>query len=577
MKIKLKITLGVGLLFLLIILLSILSAVYINILNKDTQNILVDNYSTVDYSRSMIKTLDDDITKPENIKQFYDYLDKQKKNITEIGEKELTDKLLIDFEKLKLNPNDSNLYISIRADLTDIMLLNMQAIQRKSNIAKISAKTATIWIAFTGSLCFIIALILLVNLPGNIADPIKELTESFKQIAAKNYQERVYFYSKNEFGELADAFNVMAEKLEEYDNSKLSKILTEKKRIETLINNMHDPVIGLDENKTILFANEEAFKISGLKPDEIVGKNANEIAFSNDLIRHLMLDILPEGNTRNFSEKPLKIYADNKESYFDREIIDISITPTGEQISKHIGHVIILRNITAFKELDFAKTNFIATVSHEFKTPISSIKMSLQLFENEKTGKLNEEQKHLLESIKVDTSRLLKITGELLNMTQLESGNIQLSIIPSDPKEILAYAINANQTEADLKQIKFIINYPDDKIRVQADSEKTAWVLTNLISNAIRYSNENSMIIINVYVKNDKMNFEVKDYGLGIAAEYKDKVFDRYFRVPETKKEGSGLGLAISKEFIEAQGGNISVESKIGSGSTFIVSLNVAT
>jgi two-component system, NtrC family, sensor histidine kinase KinB len=270
---------------------------------------------------------------------------------------------------------------------------------------------------------------------------------------------------------------------------------------------------------------------------------------------------------------PIKIYANNKESYFEKETLHISIVPTGEQGTTLIGHVIMLRNITEHKELDAAKTNFIATVSHEFKTPISSIKMSLQLLENERIGSLNGEQKNLLESIKDDANQLLKITGELLNMTQVESGHIQLVIAPADPKAILLQAIHATKTQAEQKQIKLDVTYPDHLPHIPADSEKTAWVLTNIISNAIRYSYDNSTIYIRVEVAEDTVQFVVKDTGQGIAAQYKDKIFDRYFRVPGTKKEGTGLGLAISKDFISAQGGSITVESELAAGSTFRVAL----
>jgi signal transduction histidine kinase len=159
-------------------------------------------------------------------------------------------------------------------------------------------------------------------------------------------------------------------------------------------------------------------------------------------------------------------------------------------------------------------------------------------------------------------------------MTQAESGNIQLSILPSDPREILSYAINATKNQADQKHIKFEINYSENLNKVQADTEKTAWVLTNLISNAIRYSNENSIILLSISQVGDKVVIAVKDTGQGIAEQYKSKIFERYFRVPGTNKEGTGLGLAISKEFIEAQGGNIAVESEEGIGSTFTVTLN---
>lgn len=574
MKIKTKLSLSVGFLFLLIILLIGVSINYINAISKDTQNILVANYNTIDYARQMLIALDEDLAEPKTIKRFEENLIKQQSNVTEVGEKELTTQLTNDFNKLKQNVADVSVLRTIRKSLADIMLLNMQAIQRKSTIAESTAKNATTIIAITGTFCFLLAFILLLNLPGSIANPIKELTESIKEIAARNYSKRVNFESHNEFGDLAKSFNTMAEKLEEYNSSILAKLLMEKKRIEILINKMHNPVIGLDENKKVLFINNEALKITGLKQEETIGKSAKEITKTNDLMKNLIADLDPNNAQPSAANTPLKIYADNKESFFEKEIIKIEITPTAETDAKYIGDVILLQNITAYKELDFAKTNFIATVSHELKTPIASMLMSLQLLENEKIGGINAEQKNLLLNIKDDTSRLLKITGELLNMTQVETGNIQLSILPADPKEILHYAINANKTKADQKQIKFEIDCSDGIPKVLADNEKTAWVLTNLISNAIRYSYDDSTIFLMVAEIGNQVQFSVRDTGQGIAPQYKEKIFDRYFRIPGTKKEGTGLGLSISKEFIEAQGGQIALESEYGAGSTFSVTLN---
>jgi PAS domain S-box-containing protein len=571
MLIKTKLTLGVGLLFILIILLSVVGTGYINALKNDTENILVANYNTLDYSRNMLVSLEE--SNEMGLQIFEKNLQSQEKNITEIGEKDITGEVRSHFEAYKLNRNDSLILTSMRKDIFKLMDMNMQAIQRKSELAKATADRAVLWISVTGALCFIIAFILMVNLPSNIANPLKELTESIKQIADKNYSERVHFESHSEFGQLANSFNTMAEKLEEYNNSNLAKFMMEKKRIDTLINNMHDPVIGLDENLKVIFVNEEALKIFGITKTEIIGHFAQEVAVKNDLVRTLIQDLFIEVQETS-KLKPIKIYSNNKDGYFEKETIHILNTPTGEDEKQLIGHVIILRNVTEYKELDFAKTNFIATVSHELKTPISSIKMSLQLLENEHVGSLNSDQKTLLESIKDDTHRLLKITSELLNMTQVETGNIQLSLLPTDPREILTYAVNATQIQAEQKQIKININYPDTISLVLADSEKTAWVLTNLISNAIRYSYDNSFINLSLNEENKQVKISVQDNGQGIAPQYMDKIFDRYFRVPGTKKEGTGLGLSISKEFIEAQGGKIIVESEFGKGSVFSIKLN---
>ena len=572
MKIKTKLTLGVGLLFLLIVLLSLVGAFNINALKSDSANILKANYNSLEYCRNILEYVD----KPsqESMDKFEKSLKLQEKNTTEIGEKERTEELRANFNIYKNNSSDIILLNSIRIELFQIMDLNMQAIQRKSEVAKSTADKALLWIVVSGSLCFLIAFTLLVNLPSNIADPIKNLTQSIQQIADKNYSERVHFEGHSEFGQLAKSFNTMAEKLEQYNNSNLAKLMIEKQRIETLINNMHDPVIGLDENLKVIFANEEAIKIIGMKAENLIGHSSQELAIQNDLVRTLIQDIAIEDSSNRTKQKPIKIFADDKEGYFEKETIHISITPTAEQTKQLIGHVIILRNITEYQELDLAKTNFIANVSHEFKTPISSIKMSLQLLENDQIGTLNEEQKSLVDSIKDDAGRLLKITGELLNLTQTESGNIQLSILPADPKEILQYAISATQTQADQKQIKFDLDFPKNVAKVHADIEKTAWVLTNLITNAIRYSYDNATIYLTIKEEREHVIVSVRDTGQGIDPKYQNKVFDRYFRVPGTKKDGTGLGLAISKEFIEAQNGHIKVESDFGLGSLFTIMLN---
>ena len=311
-----------------------------------------------------------------------------------------------------------------------------------------------------------------------------------------------------------------------------------------------------------------------MKADKIIGHPIQEVALNNDLIRDLIRDYRVSAEEKK-TNKTMKIYADNKESYFEKELIDIQVVPTGEKVSQLIGHVILLRNITPFKELDVAKTNFIGTVSHEFKTPISSMKMSIQLLENDHIGTLNTEQKELVENIKDDANRLLKITGELLNLTQVESGNIQLSQEPADPKELVRRAVEATKTPAEQKKMTVEATLPENVSQVLADEEKTVWILINLISNAIRYSYEGGTVEVKVSEEGDHVKFTVKDQGCGIPEQYLAKVFDRYFRVPGSQKEGTGLGLAISKEFIEAQGGLLGVESEFGSGSAFYFTLKM--
>lgn len=573
MKIRTKLQLALGTLFLLIAILSAFAIRQVNLLAQDTKNILVANYQSLDYSRNMLKAIDADTLSANNLNQFKLYLNKQLANITEVGEKEFTTDLQIQYQSLLKNPADKELVHNIRVSLNGVMKLNMDAIQRKSAIAEKTADSSVLWLTFTAALCISLGFLLFINLPTAIAAPIKKLTDSIRQIAEKNYSQRVYIEGHDEFATMASTFNSMAQKLEEYSASDLAKLMTEKRRIETLIDNMADPVIGLDEQHHILFVNEEALKITALKKESIIGKSISEVALTNDLIRDLSREaVLGDVKPREV----LKIFSEDKEGYFEKNIVPIQIVPTGETQHKKIGSVIILRNITAHKELDEAKTNFIATVSHEFKTPIASMKMSLQLLENERIGVLNDEQQNLVTGIKEDAERLLRTTGELLDISQVEAGKWQIKNEPCTISTLVEDAVQANRQAANNKGILLEANIPQGLPQVVADKEKVVWVISNLISNAIRYSYDNSKVIVDVSTDNNSILLRVTDNGVGIPEHYINRVFDRYFKVPGSIKGGTGLGLAISSEFMQAMGGTISVQSKVGTGTVFTIKLNVA-
>ncbi|HBS89037.1 MAG: PAS domain-containing sensor histidine kinase [Bacteroidetes bacterium GWF2_38_335] len=573
MKIKAKLYLAIGIFNLLILVLAIVGTISIQSMKSDTDSILKANYSTLDYCRNMLNALDSGLTNEKNLTEFQNWLDKQQNNITETGEYDLTNALIQHFSEFKLNVDDKTIEKKIRKAISEITLLNMNAISHKSEVAKTTSQKAIIWISITGTIFFLISFVLLFNIPSSIAHPVEILTNSVKEIAAKNYSLRVDYKKRDEFGILADSFNTMAEKLEDYEKINISKILHEKKRIDAIINNMHNPVIGFDDSLNIIFMNTEAKTLSGLKDIDIIGKQAKDIALKNDFIRIIIQDISVT-NEKDKKNEPIKIFSENKEYYFEKESIRIIDSSAHERFTNHIGDVIILKNITAFKELDIAKTNFIATISHEMKTPVSSIKMSTHLLESTKTGNISEEQKSLIQGIDEDCNRLLKIISELLKFTQVETGNIQLTLQQCDPSEIVQYALDTVKFQAEQKNISLILNIAEHLPKIKADKEKTAWVLINLLSNAIRYSQNKGSIEIEVRTSENKVLFSVKDNGIGIESRYQNKVFDKYFQVPDNGKIGTGLGLAISKEFIEAQGGKIGLESQIGQGSRFYFYLN---
>lgn len=559
---KTKLIISLGFLFLVILLFGILGVFYINKLSADAENIIKNNYETLVFSNNMLKAIDEIPDNKNAIANFESNLKKQEKNITEPGEKPATEDLRKNFEALKVNPHDSSNYNQIRQLLQEINNINQTAIYKKNEIAKHTSDDAIFWLTITFSLLSLVAFTLVMNIPRVIATPVRALSEGIEEIANKNYSKRIYLDQKDEFGDLANTFNIMAGKLDEYEHSNLAKIKFEKRRIETIINQMKDGIIGLDEKKNILFLNAVAENLLGLKESEIIGKYAADIALKNDLMRTLL-------QNRNVNE--LKIYTDQKESYFNKDVLDVT---NNDEV---IGQVIVLRNITPFHELNEAKTNFIATVSHELKTPISSIKMSAQLLADSRISSLTSDQKELLKSITDDADRLLKITSELLNMSQAETGNIQLKLQAVQPETIVKQALQAVLFQAQQKNIIIKKNIPQPLPSVQADAEKTSWVLINFLTNAIKYSHESSAIEISVSQKENKISFAVADHGKGIEEKYLPKIFDRYFKVPGTyERSGTGLGLAISKEFIEAQGGVINVESVLNEGSIFSFTLNAA-
>jgi NtrC-family two-component system sensor histidine kinase KinB len=572
MRIKTKVTLGVVFLFTVIILIGAVGLYYVTRLSEDSQNILKDNYESLEYTKRIIKNCDslfvDSAIAFQSIERNVEL---QEQNITEPGEQQATGELRQAFEKVKNTMISPENVRAIRKACFDIQEVNMNAIVRKNRATHQTASNASTYVIIIVTIFSLITFTFTVNFPGYVANPIMQLTHSIKSIAEKKYEERLHFDRKDEFEELAEAFNQMAEKLDEYEHSNLAGILFEKKRIETIINRMSDPVIGLDEQKKVVFANDQALLLLNLASNQIIGRYAPDIAVENDLFRAL---IRPDDRTKNNSGL-IKIVMDKKENYFSRENINIKYNPTGEKGAVDIGQVILLKNVTSYKELDLAKTNFIATVSHELKTPIASLQMCTKLLLDKRVGTLNEEQQSILQTLNDETIRLAKLTNELLDLSQVETGNIKLDIKKTDTKDIITFALEAVKFQAERKRVNVEVKMVNDTSFVQADANKTTWVLINLLTNAIRYSPENGKVILKCEPGNGTVLFSVEDFGTGIEKQYIGRLFEKFFQVPGTAS-GTGLGLAISKEFIEAQRGSIHVESTMGKGTTFFFELKKA-
>ncbi|KRT16238.1 PAS domain-containing sensor histidine kinase [Pedobacter ginsenosidimutans] len=581
MKIKTKLRLGFGFLFIIVLSFGLIALFFLNELSDKSKVILKDNYKSLKYVAAMRNVIDQNRfpLSSTQLAVFRENLKNEGLNITEPGEKVAFQKLETAFNMLngsQLLSIKENSIKNLRVALQNIEQVNMKAIYDKNELANETSSRANLYIMIAATLSFIILFTFIVNFPGFVANPLAEFSAAIKQISRKNYKQRLHFENEDEFTELAESFNGMVVKLNEWENSNLSKIKSEKSRIEAIIAQMQDAIIGLNEKGEVLFLNHLAAKLMSLDEDKVIGQNVAELMQKNELLKRI---IKPETD-----DNTLKIYADDKESYFlleNREIIIPNYEEQDENTliasSRSAGSVYTLKNITQFKELDEAKTNFIATVSHELKTPLSSIKMSLKLLNDERVGAMNEEQHELLNHIKEDSDRLLKITSELLDLSQVETGNLKLTFAITKPEEIVSYAVDAVKFQAEQKSIQLVLNCSQNLPNVNADIQKTAWVMVNFLSNALRYSSEKSKVIIDVFQKDKSIEFSVRDFGKGIDEKYQKRLFDRYFQVPTDgqNKSGSGLGLAISKDFIEAENGKIWVVSAIGEGSKFCFSLPV--
>ena len=546
-----------GLLFLFIVIISFgaLGILAVNRLSNDAGKILKDNQISVEYCSNMLKALDDIPYDLSQIAVFEKNLVKEENNITEAGEFQATAEVRYLFEELKKNPAGFNGVRKMHKAIFKIADVNEIAIIHKNTKAAETASQATLWLSIIVIFLSITAFYFILRFPEVISKPINALSDGITEIANKNYSKRIHLAQRDEFGRLADTFNTMAEKLDEYEHSNLAEIKAEKGRIEAIINKMNDGIIGLNEKEEVLFLNTAGENLFGLREQDITGSYAPDLAIENDLLRSIL---------QNENSKQLTIFLDNKESFFVQESIPIQTDQfTG-------GRVIILRNITPYKELDAAKTNFIATISHELKIPLFAITMSTQLLGDQRTGCLSDDQTELLNTIQSNAERLLKITAELLDMSQVETGQIQLKKEPTHPEVIAARAILAVQHQAEQAGIVLIEQADKDLPLLELDEEKTVWVMINFLTNAIKASAKGSAIEVHVKKEKDIVRFWVADHGKGIEERYMVQLFDKYFQVPGTQeKSGTGLGLSISKEFIEAQGGKIWVESEYGTGSSF--------
>lgn len=543
-SIKTRLTLGSLFLFALMMTSVVLGLYYLIAVDDEAKAVLADNYDSVRHIHGMHGELDRlPSGRQAAIAGIDSLLRAQEHNITEAGEQALTVDLRKHFDAWRA---DTTVGIQLmRHDLDALLDLNLTAIQRKSETAKVNAGHALFWLFLLAILITLIGLGFSVAFPTVMSAPIVRLKEAVQQLAEHNYRHRIPPFKMRELDDLASAFNQMAAELEAYDYSNLARLMTEKNRAEAVINTLKDASIGVDMNGVVLFANRPALDLLGLRDDQFVGHEAREVNG-----RHALLNMILHAEKGRVIE------------HEKRYLLPSSLPIQGAK--GLLGTLHIVQDITSFQERDRAKTDFLATISHELKTPLASSDIGLTLLERKSGASLSSEQRAIVSDLRKDHQRLVRIVGELLHLAQAETGHIRLHVTETPVADIVQGAMDAVRSGAQQKDIRFEVRtFPG--LRARADADKAMWVLVNLLSNAVRHSPQSGIISIVSANGDDRVAITVTDQGPGIPAHQRVSIFERFAQGGDPK--GTGLGLSIAREFMRAMGGGISLDTTTGGAS----------
>lgn len=590
----------------MILLVGLISVFNVYKLGRSIDGLITDNYKSIDAAKSMDNSIEKQekaVLKyiqgryEEGVNLFYEGNDEfseifhaEKNNITESGEGDLVEVLnkdYVDFVKMFANlqefsKNHSDVEIEnfyedkiiesierVRTDLKEISKLNECSMFDKKTRTRLSAESSTNLIFLLSIIAGVSGLGISLIYTNKYLKPIKLLTNTIKSVKEGEINKEAPILYDDEVGLLAREFNNMTSRLYKFEKSTKGSLLEEKDRFMAIIKSISDPLMVLDESFKLKFVNDSCEKI--LKVDEENIKNKHFLQVINDgkLYDHAF-DVI--NNNLYDDGKMIEIQIEEKKYFFN-----ITVTAIRDKDCKVNGIIMLFKNVTELKQVEILKTDFIGTISHELKTPLTSIVMGIDLMLDKNLGALNNKQKQVVETIKEDSESLNNLVSNLLKISKIQSDRAAFDI-KIDNLNILIYECIENyKTKAFEEKIEIKTERLNDLPMVKIDREKIGWVINNLISNAIRYSDENGQIIIGACVKNDYINVSVRDNGRGIPKEYLEKVFEKFVRVEgfEVLPGSTGLGLSIAKEIVEAHNGSIWCDSVLGEGSVFTFTLPV--
>lgn len=604
-----KILLGYLLVVFIIIGVAGWSVYNFSSLNDAIRDIMVENYRSVIASEKMMESLERQDSGElmflfgqekkanqifhENQMQFMKYLSRAEDNITIQDERHIIDSINVKyqqyisiFSKLKNRSQEKTvqeqkefyldsimpIFEEIKSLTMRLLMVNQNHMRFSQQKANDNATKAIYSTLIFSSIAILTAIIFGLYIAGVIIKPVKKLTNSVRKVAAGELDQAIEVTTKDEIGRLAEEFNIMTRKLKEYEKLNVSKLLEEKKKSEGIVKSISNPIIVTDDDNKISLINYKAAQLFNVKEKQVLGSHFLE-NIKNDNIFELINDTLESGEEHSDRKgEVLQFQQDQQELTFR-----ITTTPVIDEDGKVIMVITLLEDITKLKKVDEMKSEFVSMVSHEFRTPLTSMSMGINMLLKEKTGSINEDQKELLEVAEEDCQHLSNLVDDLLDLSKMESGEIDLEFENVKLGKIFDASIKPLEQQAEDKGIELVRDEEID-LEVHADVNKITWVITNMIGNALRYTEKGDRIELHADKKGYKVHIAVSDNGAGIPKEYQHKIFEKFVRVGQDKDSstGTGLGLAISKEMVEAHGGRIWVDSKEGKGSTFTFTVKLA-
>jgi signal transduction histidine kinase len=595
-------------LFALLVALGGTGTVLIYHLGDRIDKILRENYDSVVYMRDLNEALEGIDSsfqfalagrEKESSRQYaanwglYDAaLFKERHNITVPGERELVENLTALSDQYRRQGDDffqragqqrDTLYRGarnspgllgkfrqIKAVSSDVLRINQEHMEEVNRQARRLAHSSLLWYGGGLAIGIALAIFLVAGTIRTVLYPIRAVTESVAAIGAGDLDQLVPVSSEDELGQLASAFNAMARQLRDYRRSQKAQLTRAQQTSQATINSFPDPVLVVDTEQHVELANPTARRIFGVVPLE-ADSGTPLVWQPPDPLRQPLADVLQ--NPREYLpegfDKTVVIHLGEEDHFFLPRIL-----PIRDADGATIGAAVLLEDITRFRLLDEVKSNLVATVSHELKTPLTSIRLVLHLLLEEALGPLAPKQLELLVDARDNAERLLVMINNLLDLARLEQGPGQLQLRAEKPLDLLRSAVESIRPQAEDRGIELSVDADGDLPPVAVDADQFQHALRNLLDNALVHTPQGGRIALSAHAVDGRVVFSVADTGCGIPAQYLPMIFERYFRVPgDASQGGSGLGLAIVREIVAAHGGTVECESRPGETTVFRMAL----